>query len=193
MKGFIKQAAVLTCFSAALFAVLGCEHYRTLVDPCYPERYNAQARQSVRDMHNAQSAQGHKLDQTIWNNHFEKDANTGEGSAVLNEAGKELLRQIARRQPWPDHQLWLQFGHDVKEPNRRNVTTLREVAIRNFLEANTQHANGKAYNIEIHDLIQPTYQSTWTQGALDNVEKGIKGGKWLEFPQSSGSSSSSSK
>src|SRR6516164_5354549 len=99
MKGFIKHAAALSCFGAGLFALLGCGHYRELVDPCWPERYNSMASNSVREMSIAQSDMGHKLDQTIWNYHFDM------GTDNLNAEGRERLLYLSRRQPVPDFQL----------------------------------------------------------------------------------------
>ena len=186
MKGFIKQFAAVCCFSAALVTVLGCTHYREIVDPCWPERYNSMARHSVREMHGAQTAQGHKLEQTLWNVFFEADPKTGDGTGILNEAGKDFLRTISRREPAPDFQLWLQYAHDVKDATRRDVVMeQRKLAIKNFLTVQTKLGNGDAYHIEVHDLVMPTYPSEWSHDAIENVRKGIKSGSAQQFPQPS--------
>lgn len=169
MKGFIRQAATVTCFGAALFTLLGCYHYRQVVDPCWPARYNSEARNSIVAMDVAQSDQGHKLDQTIWNHHFEA------GTDVLSASGKDHLRYIARRQPYPDHQIWLQFPHDVAK-NRDVMIAKRKDAIRVFLSTQTMEGAGGAYQIGIHDHAVPTYPSEWTANALkkmgDDISKG---------------------
>src|SRR6185369_17071235 len=92
MKGFIGKVIVgLGCASA--LAGAGCNHYHDLVDPCYPERYWAEARQNVHEALGTQVRNGHVLDQTVWNYHFE------EGTAVLTPGGRERLNYIARRRP----------------------------------------------------------------------------------------------
>lgn len=169
MKGFIKQTAVVSCFGAAVFTLLGCTHYRNLVDPCWPERYTSIARQSVRDMHGAQEAQGHMLDQTVWNYHFRADGK-GDGTAILNEGGEEFLRNIARRQPHPDFNLWLQYPHDVKDAaQRNNLIEMRKTAIRNFLTTHTLVGNGAGYHIAVHDMLPPTYPAQWSTNAVKSV------------------------
>jgi len=190
MKGFIKQTAAAIGFSAALLTVLGCTHYRDLVDPCWPERYDSMARASVREMTNAQAAQGHKLDTTLWNTYFEADPKTNEPTAELNGAGQAFLRNIARRLPFPDSQLWLQYPYDVTDPAKRDqMIAERKVAIRNFLTIQTKLSGGDHYQIDVHDLVQPTYPSAWTQKAYNGVD--IQGK--LPGANAGGSSGSSTK
>ncbi len=179
MKGFIKQAAAVSCFGAALFTVLGCTTYRNLVDPCWPERYNSSSRHSVRDIHNAQADLGHKLDQTIWNHHFDP------GTDILNAAGKDQLRYIARRQPIPDFQVWLQFPHDVAK-DRDGMIARRKDAIRSFMATQTLVSSGNSYQIEIHDLAVPTYPANLTENAVKNVDDLTKKGSFFPFPATSG-------
>jgi hypothetical protein len=169
MNGFIKQSAAVSVFATALVTVLGCAHYREVVDPCWPERYNSLARQSIRDMHNAQADLGHKLDQTVWDHHFDA------GTDVLNSAGKDQLRYLSRRQPIPDFQIYLQWPHDVSK-DRDALIAKRKDAIRNFLTTQTMVGNGKAYNIEVHDLPVPTYPSEWTEAALRKAGQDITKG-----------------
>jgi hypothetical protein len=170
MKGFIKQAATLACFGAGLFSVLGCVHYRNLVDPCWPERYNVIARANTREMSIAQSDMGHKLDQTVWDFHFDP------GTANLNAEGRERLLYMSRRLPVPDFQLWLQFPHDSTK-DRDGLIAKRKDAIRTFLTANTMGANGGAYQISVHDHAVPTHPSEWNFDALQNIRT-LKGRQW---------------
>src|SRR5215212_2230592 len=112
MKGFIRLAAAGFCFSGIIFAS-GCAKYRECVDPCWPERYNSMARQSVRDMHNAQADKGHILDQTVWNWMFEVDPETGAPTDRLGAAGIEHLKYLSRRQPVPDFNIFIQHAQDI--------------------------------------------------------------------------------
>jgi len=70
MKGFIRRSMALVCLAAGVPIMGGCTCYRDIVDPCWPERYNAVARHSVNDTFDAQALNGHILDQTLWNYHF---------------------------------------------------------------------------------------------------------------------------
>ena len=170
MKGFIKQAAALTCFGACLFTLLGCAHYRELVDPCWPQRYNSMAEKSVREMSMAQTAEGHQRDQTIWDHHFDV------GTDRLTKEGRDHLLYLANRQPIPDFQLWLQFPHDVTK-DRDALIAKRKDAIRSFLTTQTMAANGGAYQIAVHDHAVTTYSSEWNRNALEQIEKS-KGKQW---------------
>jgi uncharacterized membrane protein YgcG len=108
MNGFIKTVTAL-CLGST---VAGCYCYRDLVDPCWPERYNHQARTTVIETLNAQAYNGHILDQTIWNWHFVRGPR-GEATAVLHPAGIEHLKYLVRRQPCPDPKVFLQTAQDV--------------------------------------------------------------------------------
>ncbi|MBM3995881.1 MAG: hypothetical protein FJ303_17270 [Planctomycetes bacterium] len=171
MKGLIKLGAAMFTFTTAIF-VVGCAQYRDVVDPCWPARYNSIARQSVRDMHFAQEEQGHKLDQTIWDHHFDS------GTPNLNASGKDHLRYISRRQPVPDTHIWLQWPSDVTK-DRDSLIDQRKKSIRDFLTAHTRHGNGAAYQIDVHDIAVPVYPSEWTNSALkkvgDDISKGAVG------------------
>jgi hypothetical protein len=192
MKGFIKQAAAGICFGAGLFTVLGCTHYREATDPCWMARYNSMSEQSVREISMAQAAQGHKLEQTVWNAFFERDAKTDDGTAILNGAGQDFLHNIARRQPVPDFHLWLQYANDVKDPTRRDaVGEQRKLAIRNYLTKETKLSGGDLYQVDVHDLAMPTYIAEWTVLALQNIEKTVKTGKEMNFTVPSASSGGS--
>src|SRR5205823_7115379 len=91
--------------------------YRSWVDPCWPERYNAVARQEVVAPFAAQVNNGHILDQTIWNWYFET------GTDKLNTAGMAKLDALARERPAPDPRLYLQAARDVA-PTPANMDKL---------------------------------------------------------------------
>jgi hypothetical protein len=109
MNGFMKKTALGLGLGTVVSVAAGCVHeYRERVDPCWPERYNYMARQSVRGTFNAQAFNGHLLDQTVWNQHFES------GTDKLTEAGKAHLKYLARRQPAPDPHVFVQPAYDIE-------------------------------------------------------------------------------
>jgi hypothetical protein len=157
MKGFIPRTAL--GLGLSLFTLAGCAAYRDIVDPCWPERYNAMARQSVNDFTNAQASNGHILDQTVWNYFFERDPKTGAPTDKLNPAGIEKLTFISRRRPAPDTRIFLATAQDIpglaeKAPDkaiaeRLDLNNRRIAAVQKFLTVQT---NGlAAYQIEVHD------------------------------------------
>jgi hypothetical protein len=112
--------------------------YRQLVDPCWPERYNYEARMATREVFNAQAQRGHVLDQTIWSHHFEKDQRSGddlvtkdpkskEQTVALTPGAKEHLKYLAFRKPVADPHIYLQ--RDLSS----EVNFRRKVAIENYL------------------------------------------------------------
>src|SRR4051794_41597863 len=116
MNGFIRKTALgLTLGSGALALAGGCAWYRDHVDPCYPDRYNTEARYVVRGVFDTQAANGHILDQTLWNHDFEKDER-GTPTDRLTVAGQEHLKYILRRRPVPDGKVYLQTANDLVIP-----------------------------------------------------------------------------
>jgi len=81
--------------------------YNNLVDPCWPERYNYQARESVLYPFEQQATNGHIMDQTIWNSGFEP------GTAKLNALGRDKIDYLSRRRGCPDGKLYLQTAGDL--------------------------------------------------------------------------------
>src|SRR5437763_13885113 len=149
MKGFVGKAVALLGWAGAL-AGGGCCHYRDLVDPCYPERYVYQARAETNAAFAPQVSNGHVLDQTIWNYHFEA------GTDRLTPGGLEHLAYLARRRPAADPVVYLQTAHDLayNPSNPRDLTAKREdldakrkAAIQNYLAAQT--AGGRPLDFQI--------------------------------------------
>lgn len=151
MKGFIGRS----CSVLALALVLGtgCTHMKNLHDPCYPERYWASSRDLVNQAMAPQVQNGHILDQTIWNEHFEP------GTDVLNGMGLQKLATLARRRPHPDPVIFLQTAQDLPYDqnapqmlvvNRTTLDNKRKAAIEQFLNAQIggQHMT---FNVVIHD------------------------------------------
>ena len=190
MKGFITKTVTGLCLSITLSALGGCNHYRDIVDPCWPERYNSLARQSVRDLSNAQAEKGHILDQTIWNWHFEADAKGGQG-ATLNGAGIETLKLISRRLPAPDFQIYLQTAQDLPYTagvapekyvaDRNKLNERRIQAIQNFLAAQAPKSGAGAYTVGVHDFVAPGIPANVTDAAQANFLKGVTSGTMQNF------------
>jgi hypothetical protein len=132
---------------------MGCYGYRDLVDPCYPERYEYAARREVREAFTPQVLNGHVLDQTIWNYHFEP------GTATLNAGGIDYLARIARTRPQPDPVLFLQTAQDItydpaapdKMSTARNELDGKRIeSVQKFLQAQTAN-RPIAFHVQVHD------------------------------------------
>lgn len=156
----------------------GCYRYIDLVDVCYPERYNAMARQEVIAAFAPQVNNGHILDQTVWNYHFEA------GTEELNPAGIEHLDYIVRRRPQPDSRIFLQTARDLKyDPaapesyinKRQELDAKRVTSIQRYL---TAQLAGRPMNFEVlvHDP-QPTgFSAQEAVLAIARQRTGAQGG-----------------
>jgi hypothetical protein len=149
MKGFVKSVLGSLGLAGGL-AGLGCCHYYDLVDPCYPQRYEYMARHEVHDALTPQVRNGHVLDQTVWNYHFD------EGTARLTTSGQEHLKYIARRRPSADPLVFVQTAQDVVynqdrpedyTAKRLDLDQRRIEAVRKFLVA--QQTGGYAVPFEV--------------------------------------------
>lgn len=158
MNGFIRHATLCTCLGASLVALFGCvPAYRELADPCWPERYNYLARNSVRDTFNAQAANGHALDQTIWPEYFD-------GRNKLTDRGEERLRYLALRRPVPDPRVFLQRSGDNATDAAR-----KEAVEAGFRRLNEMGVTPVAFEVELRlmsdinvrksNRLEPSYQN----------------------------------
>ncbi|OAI41727.1 hypothetical protein AYO40_02450 [Planctomycetaceae bacterium SCGC AG-212-D15] len=168
MKGFITGTMGSVCLLGGLVGMVGCTHYRDLADPCWPERYNAQARQEVREGLTPQVQNGHVLDQTVWDSHFKV------GSSELTPGGIEQLNYLLRRRPCPDNNVYVQTAQilptDVASPDkalsfnpatpekmietRNKLNQERKEAVERYLVAAANGRNLK-FNIETIDVATP--------------------------------------
>ncbi|HKB04109.1 MAG TPA: hypothetical protein VKD90_17940 [Gemmataceae bacterium] len=163
MKGFTTKVLAGAVLAGGVLAS-GCHHGGMhgdsgmgCGDPCWPDRYANEARQSVVASFEPQVENGHILDQTIWNLHF--DFNTEK----LNAEGMDKLDQLARRRPHPDTRLFLQTARDIPfdaaKPadygTRRNeLDTKRIAAIKSYLDA-TLTGRPAAFDVQVHDPAPP--------------------------------------
>ena len=209
MNGFIPRTVL--GLSTSLLLLAGCAAYRDVVDPCWPERYNSMARVSVNEANNAQAFNGHVLDQTVWNYHFEHDTRSGAPTARLTPSGIEHLNYISRRRPAPDTHIFLATAHDI--PGLADMPAEKAVAIRlklnddriaaikNYLAIQTG-APG-AYAIDIHDPAEvyisapqiagtlPYPRPREVVGAYQKLQDNFQGQIPLESGTSSGAASGS--
>jgi hypothetical protein len=174
MNGLIGKSVACVCLAACLPILGGCHCYRDIVDPCWPERYNATARHEVNDAFDSQALNGHVLDQTIWNYHFKTKGEDDPvtrlkvqiPTAELNYAGMMHLQYLVRRLPGPDGKIYLQTARDLpqstpikemveraKDLNARRSEAIHEYL--NVLVAGYQR-NPVAFEVAIHDRPEPT-------------------------------------
>jgi hypothetical protein len=154
MKGLIPKTLAGLCGAGLLAAAGGCgTTYRDLVDPCYPERYQYMAREAVNAAMAPQMQNGHTLDQTVWNHHFEP------GTDKLTASGQEHLKYLARRRPHPDPVVFLQTAQDVaydpaapekSTKERFDLNERRGQAVQRFLGAYTA-GTGHDFRVVVHD------------------------------------------
>jgi hypothetical protein len=153
MKGIINKTILMFCVPAGLAWTCGCESYRDVVDPCYPNRYEFASRQEVNAAFAPQVNNGHVLDQTVWNCYFEP------GTDKLTPGGMEHLAYIGRRRPCPDPAVYLQTAQDIPyDPSapdkfgelRASLDNKRIQAVQNYLNAQTSGRH-TTFDVVVHD------------------------------------------
>ena len=188
MTRFIKHFTAASWFGVALCTVMGCEHCRSCVDSCWTKPDNSRAQDRIREMRNAQTDHGRKLEQTVWNSYFTKDEKTHESTATLNETGKEFLRQLARCKSFPDPQIWLQYPSDVADTSKHDqIIADRRIAIRNFLSKETHLGVGYKYQIAVLDPAERTDAAAWAATAKKGID--IRGKRTGDQREDAGSAS----
>jgi hypothetical protein len=177
MKGLIwKAVAVFSC--TVVVGLGGCTHTcggdgscgsascKDLYDHCYPQRYWDASRKNVDSAFTPQVQNGHVLDQTVWNHHFEP------GTDHLTPGGLEHLAYLSRRRPCPDTTVFLQTAYDLTyDPAcpenmagaRQELDTRRIQAIQKYLVANTA---GLEFHVLIHDPADPSLPAIPVNTAL---------------------------
>ncbi len=187
MKGLIRKAAAVVCCAAGVGG-LGCvDSYHDLVDPCYPARYNAEARRETTAAYAPQIANGHVLDQTVWNYDFET------GTDRLTGGGMEHLEYIARRRPEPDSVVYLQTAqlsvnantdadvvYDPAKPDeaaekRQELDAKRVVAVQKFLNDQTAGRRGD-FQVLVHDPSGVGAPGAWGSAEYNQLIGRARGG-----------------
>jgi hypothetical protein len=166
----------MASLAGAILLLCGCDAYRNLVDPCYPDRYTYQARQETNAAFAPQVNNGRVLDQTVWNHHFEV------ATDKLNAAGLDKLSYLARRRPMPDYVVYLQTAQDVPydasapdkfAAQRSELDNRRIKAIETYLNATTA-GRGVAFTVVVHDPSDVSLPATPLGGdgrTLGSVQK----------------------
>jgi hypothetical protein len=193
MKGLKRRAAAALTTALLGLGSQGCWLYQDLVDPCYPDRYNYAARKEVDAAMCPQVDNGHVLNQTIWNYHFET-TKEGLGTDKLRPAGLEQLAYLARRRPAPDPVVYLQTAHDAAyyDPAapgkfaeaRADLDARRKAAILNFLAAETA-GRPMDFQVLVHDpaevglpaaVVARAVLDWWTTRPRGGLPTGVGGG-----------------
>lgn len=179
MKGIIARVAALLACAIAAAAGGGC-YYRDIVDPCWPERYNYVARQEVNGAFAPQVQNGHVLDQTVWNYHFEP------GTDKLTAGGLDHVAYLARRRPCPDPVVYIQTAQDVLydavNPEkllevRRELDARRVVAVQKFLMAQTaDRPTPVAFQVFVHDPTEVGVSAVYANAAVRQMIGRARGG-----------------
>lgn len=152
MKG-IRAKSLAGLVLAGGMTASGCSNVQKCVDPCWPQRYNAVARQEVISAFAPQVQNGHILDQTVYNYQFES------GTDRLNASGMDQLDTLLRRRPMPDPRIFLATSRDLSyDPGnpeamvdaRRELDNKRAAAIQKYVAA---QMSGRPMQIEVvvHD------------------------------------------
>jgi len=188
MKGFISKTLATLCLGGGLAAAGGCCEYYELVDSCYPQRYECAARHEVQAAFGPQVCNGHVLDQTIWNCHFEP------GTDRLTPGGMDHLSYLARRRPSPDTKIYVQTAQDVPYdsavPNqfaeaRNELDRKRVDAIHKYLAAETEN-RPLSFEVVIHDPAEVGISTVPANIAIQQMYTGTRG----NLPITSGVSAS---
>jgi len=145
-------------------------------DPCWPQRYNAVARQEVLAPFAQQALNGHVINQTVWNYHFEP------GSDRITAAGVEKLDSLVRIRPSPDTKIYIQTARDLSpspdtvdrlHADRMALDIKRANMVAKFLAAEPQRF---AWEIYVHDPADPSINSTAASNAFRAQLQGYLGG-----------------
>ena len=151
----LGQKLFLGALCVGSSVLTGCGTFRG--DPCWPDRYTNEARKLHHAYFEPQVMNGHILDQTIWNEHFER------GTEKLTLGGQDKLDQLARRRPAPDGRIFLQttrdIGFEATKPEeyitkRNEIDSKRVAAIQQYLNSSMAGRNSQ-FDIQIHDPAPP--------------------------------------
>jgi hypothetical protein len=182
MNRFVRAASAAAVLG---FGALGCtssggktcgDRYRDYVDTSWPERYNATARQEVVAPFATQVNNGHVLNQTIYNWHFEP------GTATLNAAGVQKLDSLARTRPGLDPRLYVQTARDLPTtPDTIQHLTAHRTELDNQRAAMVQkymasQPGAPAVEVSIHDPSVPGIEAQFGGAAYRGMSVGYRGG-----------------
>jgi hypothetical protein len=207
MKTTMRMAAVATLAVAGISAI-GCQSTRMqdatdhCVDPCWPQRYNAAARELVLAPFATQVANGEIISQTIWNYHFET------ASDKLTPAGIEVLDTIVRKRPSPDASVFVQTARDIPYDaakadqfagDRAALDAKRIASVQKYLSVQAA-AKGTNFTVLALDPADPAFYARYPGNAIQqlpgqyrptlNMSGGLGGGSSTGGGSGSGGGSS---
>jgi len=177
MKGFISKHLSMACLASGLSLLVGCDCYRNIVDPCYPQRYEYASEREVNACQAPQVNNGHVLDQTVWNYHVKP------GTDRLTPGGLEHLTCLARRRPCPDSVVFLQTAHDItydqaapeKFSEQRNALDGKRIqAVQNYLTVETAGRH-LSFEVVVHDPPQVGIQANPASISILKMYTGAQG------------------
>ena len=151
---------------------------RSFYDPCWPERYNAAARDEVLDPLRKQVFNGHVLHQTVYNWYFEP------GTDTLNAAGIAKLDSIVKARPQPDPKVYLQTARDlpVTPDTMDKLAALRDeldgkraAVIQKYMAAQPS-LQPTVYEVYVHDPVVPSVDSNFAGNSYRAQGQGYRGG-----------------
>ena len=146
-------------------------------DPCWPDRYANESRAAVVANFQPQVENGHVLDQTLWNSHFES------GTDRLNGSGMDKLDQIARRRPHPDQRVFMQTARDMiydagrpeeYAARRQELDTKRVTAVQKYLAA-TLTGRQVSFDVQIHDPAPPGIEGAAPRIIIPTPQQRVQG------------------
>ena len=170
-------AGAVLAGGAALAAGCHTDGHSKHADPCWPDRYSNEARAAVVANFQPQVENGHVLDQTVWNTHFEF------GTDKLNGAGMDKLDQLARRRPHPDQRVFLQTARDIvydagkpeeDAARRQEMDTTRGTAVQKYLSA-TLTGRQASFDVQIHDPSVPGIDGAAPRIILPTPQQRVSG------------------
>ena len=151
--------------------------YRNFYDVSWPERYNYAARESVLSPFAQQTANGHYLDQTLWNWYFVP------GSDRLAPGGMDKLDALARATPAPDPRLFIQTAHDIvtlpgnadkARAARDDLDARRAAAVKTYMAG--QWGTPVPYEVYVNDTLVPGLAARFATSSFIGQKDGYKGG-----------------
>ncbi len=177
MNGFIKMRAASLFLMGGLTALAGCDCYRNIVDPCYPQRYEAESRKLVIGTMAPQVNNGHVLEQTVWNYQFEP------GTDKLTPGAVNSLAYMARRRPQPDPIVYIQTAQDLPldagtvdkfAEERSKLDAKRVETVRKALAAMTA-GRGVNFEVLVHDPHEVGMSSNAMMRQIISRDAGVQG------------------
>ena len=149
-----------------------------LYDRCWPQRYANLAHRAVNRAFTPQVQNGHVLEQTVWNEHFEY------GTDKLNAGGIAHLQYLSRRRPAPDRTIYVASAMDLPYDSncpdrycgaRQELDALRVAAVQKFLLG---HNCGRCsdFQVLVHDPADPSIAAAPVSTAVNNYYTRFRGG-----------------